>query len=416
MKDYYYILGIKRNSTISEIKAAYRKLSKKFHPDVNSGDKFFEERFKEIQEAHEILSNETKRSIYDYELNNYNPNNDIKTETSKNETYSEPIVKESNDGGSKFKNLKWILLLIILLIFRQLVKNDYVPYEYLRVLLEILAILFVAAMLSSLVVFILRYNTLKDKPFQKQWLKHLPYYVAILGLIRILTLYQSDNKKSIEDATVIDSIATTVTEPLIGLNKEALKYTYDYLGLSAKNITMEEFERDLLDNRLQVAVYDRLNIKENGVTYAEFREVLGVDKFDDVSHIADLTLYFPEEVILLESMSSIRFEEETFDWGKVTDGDRVTHVFKFKNTGSEPLIISNAKGSCECVAAEWPKDAIGPGKSGEIKVVFNSDGKGKEYGNEISRPVRFFYFITITSNSDPADTYLKINGLINPNL
>ena len=96
MKDYYYILGIKRNSTISDIKAAYRKLSKKFHPDVNSGDKFFEERFKEIQEAHETLSNETKRSLYDFKLNNYKPDNSIKTETKNNETDIDFIKKEEN--------------------------------------------------------------------------------------------------------------------------------------------------------------------------------------------------------------------------------------------------------------------------------------------------------------------------------
>jgi curved DNA-binding protein CbpA len=65
MKDYYYILGLKSNSTADEVKKAYRKLSLKFHPDVNDGDDFFTERFKEIQEAYEVLSNETKRNQYD---------------------------------------------------------------------------------------------------------------------------------------------------------------------------------------------------------------------------------------------------------------------------------------------------------------------------------------------------------------
>ena len=48
-----------------EIKKAYRKLSIKFHPDKNDGDSFFEERFKEIQEAYEILSNAARRTAYD---------------------------------------------------------------------------------------------------------------------------------------------------------------------------------------------------------------------------------------------------------------------------------------------------------------------------------------------------------------
>ena len=50
IKDYYYILGLDKNASKDDIKKAYRKLSFKFHPDKNSGDKFFEERFKDISE------------------------------------------------------------------------------------------------------------------------------------------------------------------------------------------------------------------------------------------------------------------------------------------------------------------------------------------------------------------------------
>lgn len=71
MRDFYYILGVTKNCTSEEIKNAYRKLSKKFHPDVNFGEKFFEERFKEIQEAFEVLSDFDKRYAYDKQLNDY---------------------------------------------------------------------------------------------------------------------------------------------------------------------------------------------------------------------------------------------------------------------------------------------------------------------------------------------------------
>lgn len=71
MRDYYYILGINEKASEQEIKTAYRKLSLKFHPDKNNGEKFFEERFKEIQEAYETLSDSSKRNIYDFKLNQF---------------------------------------------------------------------------------------------------------------------------------------------------------------------------------------------------------------------------------------------------------------------------------------------------------------------------------------------------------
>lgn len=80
MKDYYYILGIEREADIITIKSAYRKLSLKFHPDKNDGDKFFEERFKEIQEAYEVLSNPQKRNSYDQVYKNSSNNHWSKEE------------------------------------------------------------------------------------------------------------------------------------------------------------------------------------------------------------------------------------------------------------------------------------------------------------------------------------------------
>src|ERR1700761_2114798 len=64
-KDYYGLLGVKKAATADDIRKAFRKLARKYHPDVNPGDKKSEEKFKEISEANDILSDEKKRKIYD---------------------------------------------------------------------------------------------------------------------------------------------------------------------------------------------------------------------------------------------------------------------------------------------------------------------------------------------------------------
>ncbi|NJN16280.1 MAG: J domain-containing protein [Oscillochloris sp.] len=65
MKDHYQVLGVNRNASDQEIKQAYRKLARKYHPDINPGDKAAEARFKEINEAYEVLSDQEKRTKYD---------------------------------------------------------------------------------------------------------------------------------------------------------------------------------------------------------------------------------------------------------------------------------------------------------------------------------------------------------------
>ncbi|MDY3521151.1 J domain-containing protein [Riemerella anatipestifer] len=68
MKNYYYFLGISEEATSEDIKKAYRKLSLKYHPDKNENDSFFVERFREVQEAYEVLINSSSRSLYDQKL------------------------------------------------------------------------------------------------------------------------------------------------------------------------------------------------------------------------------------------------------------------------------------------------------------------------------------------------------------
>src|SRR5580700_2255189 len=63
--DYYELLGVPRKAAQKEIRQAYRKLARKYHPDLNPGDKSSEEKFKQVQEAYDVLSDAKKRQMYD---------------------------------------------------------------------------------------------------------------------------------------------------------------------------------------------------------------------------------------------------------------------------------------------------------------------------------------------------------------
>lgn len=81
-----------------------------------------------------------------------------------------------------------------------------------------------------------------------------------------------------------------------------------------------------------------------------------------------------------EKLTEMTFTEEEFDFGTINQGDKVNHFFTFKNTGKQDLIISRAVGSCGCTVPEFPKEPIAPGKTGVMKVSFNSKGKsGKQH-------------------------------------
>ncbi len=102
--------------------------------------------------------------------------------------------------------------------------------------------------------------------------------------------------------------------------------------------------------------------------------------------------------------TSVKFAEEEFNFGTIDSGEKVEHIYAFTNDGDEPLVISEAKGSCGCTVPEWPKEPIAPGEGGEIKVVFDSKGKsGKQTKS-----------VTIKANTDPAVTILKISGDVTP--
>ena len=97
-------------------------------------------------------------------------------------------------------------------------------------------------------------------------------------------------------------------------------------------------------------------------------------------------------------MPQMVFVEESFDFGDISEGEKVEHNFKFKNSGKSDLIISSAVGSCGCTVPSYPKEPVKPGDEGIIKVVFDSNGK---QGAQHKR-------VTVVANTNPNKTMVAI--------
>lgn len=109
-------------------------------------------------------------------------------------------------------------------------------------------------------------------------------------------------------------------------------------------------------------------------------------------------------VAQIESGAKIEFMKETHDYGTIKYGADGSCIFEFKNTGNEPLIISNAKGSCGCTVPEWPKEPIAPGEKGKITVKYDT-----------KRPGAINKSVTITSNASNEPTkVIRIKGNVLP--
>ncbi|WP_338732940.1 DUF1573 domain-containing protein [Mangrovimonas cancribranchiae] len=106
-----------------------------------------------------------------------------------------------------------------------------------------------------------------------------------------------------------------------------------------------------------------------------------------------------------DKVAKIEFKTDVIDYGTIEKGADGVRVFEFTNTGNAPLVISNVKSSCGCTVPEKPKGPILPGKTGEIKVKYDT--------NRVM-PIR--KTITVTSNADTPTVALKIKGeVIDPN-
>lgn len=105
------------------------------------------------------------------------------------------------------------------------------------------------------------------------------------------------------------------------------------------------------------------------------------------------------------NFAAMTFEKTEHDFGTINEGDKVETIFKFENTGSAPLLISNIKGSCGCtVPNDWPRNPIAPGESGQFTVKYNSTNKPNLKTNTV----------TITANTEKGRELVRIKAFATP--
>ncbi len=104
----------------------------------------------------------------------------------------------------------------------------------------------------------------------------------------------------------------------------------------------------------------------------------------------------------LKNTTTVEMIDSVYNFGTVAEGEKVAFSYRFKNSGSNPLVIFDASATCGCTIPEKPEQPILPGETGFIKVIFNSSGK---HGHNEK-------IISVTSNARPLFPPLKLTGEI----
>lgn len=104
----------------------------------------------------------------------------------------------------------------------------------------------------------------------------------------------------------------------------------------------------------------------------------------------------------IKDPTTVQVIDSVFDFGKINEGEAVEFRYRFKNTGTRPLVVSDAHASCGCTVPEKPEKPIMPGETGYIKVKFNSD----------KRPGEANKAVTVSSNANPPFPQLLLKGTV----
>ena len=109
-----------------------------------------------------------------------------------------------------------------------------------------------------------------------------------------------------------------------------------------------------------------------------------------------------EEGAADKAMPKISFEKDLYDFGEISQGEKVSFSYSFTNIGDADLVITSAQGSCGCTVPTWPKEPIKAGATAQIDVVFDSNGKsGKQHKQ-----------VTIVANTTPATNVVALTGSV----
>jgi hypothetical protein len=120
-----------------------------------------------------------------------------------------------------------------------------------------------------------------------------------------------------------------------------------------------------------------------------------VRKNDKIAENKELT-----QQVVLTDPTTVQVIDTVYNFGKVTEGETVEFNYRFKNTGTKPLVVTNVSASCGCTVPEKPEQPIKPGETGFIKVKFNSEHRvGKTHKT-----------VTVSSNAEPGFPELLLTG------
>lgn len=141
---------------------------------------------------------------------------------------------------------------------------------------------------------------------------------------------------------------------------------------------------------------------DNSATNAHLQEIRLDDKVSNSDIIRNPVS--AEGGLDTSKLAKIVFEQSDFEFDTIVEGTIVSHTFKFQNTGTNTLLITDAHATCGCTTPQWPKNPIPAGGKGEISVRFDSEGRRDAQ----LKP------IMVTANTNPQSTTIYLRGYVRP--